>query len=183
MSGQAISSTLRGGTRPERGAVAVEFALVLPILAMLMMGIVTFGLAYNDHLALTNAIREASRFGATTVNDSDWDDAVVDRAQAVYLSGTRNLADSEICAELLEHTVAVSPAGTDTVKQSNGTCPSAVGTPPAIPAGVLPGECIVRVWASTPAKLNIAIASWDISLGARSVSYFERKPCVAPPTP
>ena len=106
MSGRAISSTLRGGTRkrPERGAVAVEFALVLPILAMLMMGIVTFGLAYNDHLALTNAIREASRFGATTLNDSNWDDAVVDRAQEVYMNGTRNLADGEICVQLLEHT-------------------------------------------------------------------------------
>ncbi len=163
--------------------MAVEFALVLPILAMLMMGIVTFGLAYNDHLALTNAIREASRFGATTVNDSNWDDAVVDRAQDVYMNGTRSLADGEICVELLEHTGDVSPAGADDVKQSNGTCPVAVGTAPAIPKGVLPGECIVRVWASTPAKLNIAIASWDISLGARSVSYFERKPCVAPAIP
>lgn len=165
----------------ERGAVAVEFALVLPLLAMLMFGIVTFGLAYNDHLALTNAVREASRFGATAVNEATWAPSVIDRAQAVYLNGSRSLSDSEICAQLLEQKTAASPGGSQETKQQTLSC--AVSGPPDVPDGVQPGECIVRVWAATPAKLNIVLASWDITIGARSLSYYERTPCVPPATP
>ena len=45
----------------ERGSVAVEFALVLPILATLLIGILEFGNAFGAQLAVTNAAREAAR--------------------------------------------------------------------------------------------------------------------------
>jgi Flp pilus assembly protein TadG len=45
----------------ERGAVAVEFALVLPVLLLLVMGIIEFGRAYNTQIELTNAAREGVR--------------------------------------------------------------------------------------------------------------------------
>lgn len=45
----------------ERGAVAVEFALVLPLLVMLVTGIIQFGLYYNAKLTLTHAVREGAR--------------------------------------------------------------------------------------------------------------------------
>ncbi len=58
----------RGRARlDERGAVAVEFALVLPVLVMLLLGITTAGLSYSHAIGLTNAVREGSRFGATTL--------------------------------------------------------------------------------------------------------------------
>lgn len=47
--------------RSERGAVAIEFALVLPILLMLVVGIMDFGRAYNNQISLTHAAREAAR--------------------------------------------------------------------------------------------------------------------------
>jgi Flp pilus assembly protein TadG len=47
--------------RSERGAVAVEFALVLPILMMILLGIVEFGLSYSAQLTITNAAREGAR--------------------------------------------------------------------------------------------------------------------------
>ena len=50
--------------RDESGAVAVEFALILPILVMLLLGVTTTGLVYSDHLAITNAAREGGRFGS-----------------------------------------------------------------------------------------------------------------------
>jgi Flp pilus assembly protein TadG len=45
----------------DRGSVAVEFALVLPILATLLIGVIEFGNAYGAQLAVTNAAREAAR--------------------------------------------------------------------------------------------------------------------------
>ena len=47
--------------RSERGAVAVEFALVLPILLMLLVGIMEFGKAYNTQISLTHTARETAR--------------------------------------------------------------------------------------------------------------------------
>lgn len=45
----------------ERGAAAVEFALLVPILIMIILGIVEFGRAYNVQVSLTNAAREGAR--------------------------------------------------------------------------------------------------------------------------
>ena len=53
------------GHADERGAVAVEFALVLPLLVMLLLGIATTGLSYTHAIGVTNAVREGARFGAT----------------------------------------------------------------------------------------------------------------------
>ena len=53
----------RRGTRDERGVAAVEFALVLPLLLILMFGIVEFGLAWYSKQVLTNASREGARAG------------------------------------------------------------------------------------------------------------------------
>jgi Flp pilus assembly protein TadG len=42
----------------------VEFALVLPILLMLIFGIIDFGRAYNAKISLTQAAREGARVRA-----------------------------------------------------------------------------------------------------------------------
>ena len=60
--------------RDERGAAAVEFALVLPILVMFIFGIVEFGRAYNARIKLTSAVREGARavaLGGTTLTVAD----------------------------------------------------------------------------------------------------------------
>ena len=51
----------RNSGRRERGAVAVEMAIVLPILVLLVGGIVDFGRAYFTQVVLTNAAREGAR--------------------------------------------------------------------------------------------------------------------------
>lgn len=45
----------------ERGAVAVEFALVIPVLLLLVFGIVEFGNIYNVQIQVTSAAREGAR--------------------------------------------------------------------------------------------------------------------------
>lgn len=48
----------------EKGAAAVEFALVLPIFILLVLGIVTFGLIFKDYLGISHAAREGARWAA-----------------------------------------------------------------------------------------------------------------------
>jgi len=45
----------------DSGAAAVEFALVLPVLLLVLFGIIDFGRAYNMQIALTQASREGVR--------------------------------------------------------------------------------------------------------------------------
>jgi len=53
----------------EKGASAVEFALILPILIILVFGIVQFGIAYNNYIALTHATREGARLAAVNMDE------------------------------------------------------------------------------------------------------------------
>jgi Flp pilus assembly protein TadG len=48
----------------QAGAAAVELALVLPILLVLVFGIIDFGRAYNAKISLTQAAREGARVRA-----------------------------------------------------------------------------------------------------------------------
>jgi Flp pilus assembly protein TadG len=59
----------RSDDRRERGAALVEFAFVAPILFLLLFGIVEFGMAFNDYIAVRNGSREGAR--AAVVNDVD----------------------------------------------------------------------------------------------------------------
>src|SRR5687768_13274185 len=52
-------------SRGESGAALVEFALVLPVFLMLLLGMMTGGLAYSRKLSVAQAAREGARYGAT----------------------------------------------------------------------------------------------------------------------
>src|SRR5215212_4181245 len=49
--------------RGERGAAAVEFALVLTLLIPMMFGIVDYGVWFADSLSLRHGVHEAARVG------------------------------------------------------------------------------------------------------------------------
>jgi Flp pilus assembly protein TadG len=61
----------------ERGAAAVELALVAPLLLLLLFGFVEIGLAFNTQLGLSAAAREGARAMAI---QNDWPTA---RTQAI----------------------------------------------------------------------------------------------------
>ncbi|WP_024475597.1 TadE/TadG family type IV pilus assembly protein [Arthrobacter sp. CAL618] len=47
--------------RSEAGAAAVEFALVVPLLLIILLGIVEFGRVFNAQIQVTSAARESVR--------------------------------------------------------------------------------------------------------------------------
>ena len=49
--------------RNQKGATAVEFALLLPLLLLVPFGIIEFSLLLYNKAMLTNACREGARFG------------------------------------------------------------------------------------------------------------------------
>jgi Flp pilus assembly protein TadG len=51
------------GMRDERGAVAAEFALLLPVLLTILFGTIEFGMIMYSRELITNASREGARAG------------------------------------------------------------------------------------------------------------------------
>jgi len=61
---QKSAITGKSNISSQRGATAVEFALIFPFLVMILFGIFQFGIAYNNWIALTHAAREGARLAA-----------------------------------------------------------------------------------------------------------------------
>lgn len=61
--------------RSERGAAAVEFALVVPLLLTLLLGTIEFGHYFNVQISATHAAREAARTMSITGNWAKAEDA------------------------------------------------------------------------------------------------------------
>jgi Flp pilus assembly protein TadG len=59
--------------RKQRGAVLVEAALIMPVLIMLAMGTIEFGLGWRDRVGVQTSVRAAARSGATLGSDSQAD--------------------------------------------------------------------------------------------------------------
>ena len=64
---------LRNFAKRERGAAIVEFALVVPILFLLVWGIINFSRAYQRLNTLSATLREGARYRSTMSNpDISW---------------------------------------------------------------------------------------------------------------
>jgi len=60
----------RARRTPRRGAIAVEFALVLPLLIMLLLGVWDIGRLVNVAQILNNAVREGGRYASTGMGNT-----------------------------------------------------------------------------------------------------------------
>ena len=168
----------RSSPRPrssERGASAVEFALVMPLLFTLLFGIITTGLVFSDHLSATNAAREGARYGAAAnVSAAGWATSVRDRVKDVYFNAGETVTDDQICVQLVQ-------AGGAVAEEAVG---ADCGTAPATPDSMATGSCAVLVWIERPASIDLIVApSFDFDIRADSVAYYGREvapTCVAP---
>jgi len=86
------------GTRAprDRGAAAVEFALVLPMLLLVIFGLIDFGRLLNAQVKVTEAAREGARAAAVAGMGDDHADAAEGRAQIVD-EGIEVVAPSTFC--------------------------------------------------------------------------------------
>lgn len=64
MSSAVPQTSSRSSTGRRRGSQVVEFALVLPILCAMVLGLVDYGWFFLQQSMVTNSVREAMRFGA-----------------------------------------------------------------------------------------------------------------------
>jgi Flp pilus assembly protein TadG len=63
--------------KSERGAELIEFALIVPILVLLLAGIFDFGMMFRAYEVVTNAAREGARVGVLPgYGDADVEDRV-----------------------------------------------------------------------------------------------------------
>jgi Flp pilus assembly protein TadG len=58
-----LTRRFRNRRYDERGASAVEFALVVPFLLLIVFGIIVYGMVFAQSLSLSNAARQAARSG------------------------------------------------------------------------------------------------------------------------
>jgi hypothetical protein len=71
----------------EKGQELVEYALVLPILLLLILGIVDFSLTIFAYNSIANAAREGARRGVVpSANEQDVIDAAIGRTGGVALT-------------------------------------------------------------------------------------------------
>ena len=67
---------MRSSRTAQTGQALVEFALVLPVMLLLMVGILEFARAWNLHQALTDATREGARRAAVADPNMSLQDSV-----------------------------------------------------------------------------------------------------------
>ena len=89
--------------RNDTGAAAVEFALVVPLLVGLLLGIAEFGRAYYLQATLSGSAREAVRVMALK------NDPAAARSAARAAAPTLNLTDAQVVVAPLS---CPTPAGT-----------------------------------------------------------------------
>lgn len=71
----------RAAFHSERGQSMTEFALVLPLMVVLLFGIIQFGLTFNNYISLTDAVRAGARKGAVARHLNDPVGATIDQVQ------------------------------------------------------------------------------------------------------
>jgi Flp pilus assembly protein TadG len=112
--------------REQSGASAVEFALVSPVLIMLVFGIMAFGILLAQKLALGNAAREAARFGVVGERTcGQIRTAAQDAATTIGMTGTNATVTIKV-GSTQATSVNKCPSGSDAVKPCAGSADGSI---------------------------------------------------------
>lgn len=98
----------------EDGQGLVEFALILPLLMLLLMGLIQFGFIFNGQITLTSAAREGARLAVVNEDDNEVMDRVESSAVALLLTVDkdnitidRNLPDDDMLSVTVDGEVQI----------------------------------------------------------------------------
>lgn len=134
--------------RRQDGQAYVEFALVLPILLLIVMGIVQFGTAFKDYIALTDSVRVGARQASVSRS-------IIDPNQRVPII-VQKMKDAAGTLDTSKMVITVSPY--DPVTNTATWAPS--------------GDVTVR--ASYPFKVNLfGIVIFDSTMNSRTTERVE----------
>lgn len=153
----------------ERGAAAVEFALLASLLFMLIFGSISAGISFSRSNALQTAAREGARFAATLNGNGSpvWFTEVVNATKGAGLGELDDgVPGRTICVAFLS-----ASAGEFVVLDEGGT-----QAPPAS------GECFsdglseerVQVSVTRETELQAVLFSTTFDVGGEAVARYER---------
>lgn len=127
----------RKRARGDRGAAAVEFALVVPLLFLLVFGMIDFGWAINRYTVLNNATREGVRLASLGMSDAEVRASVLDS-----LDDDVNFDTSAVDVDVTCRTPANGACGSWADAASGGTAVITVtySTDWLTPAGKIAGD-------------------------------------------
>lgn len=108
---------LRDLLRDRSGAPAVEFALIAPLLLMLIMGIIQFSITLNNYIELTEAVRTGAR------------NLAISRAMASATPYTSTVSDiSSSAGNLTAANITVTMSVNGTACTTDSGCSTALST-------------------------------------------------------
>jgi len=82
--------------RSQRGSTAIEFALILPVIATMLFGVIDFGRLLYTKEVLSNAVREAARTGIVATAGGDVLPAVIDAALTTSIQNSQLVDPADI---------------------------------------------------------------------------------------
>ena len=92
---------LIAGIRDDRGVTLVEFALVIPVVLVLLIACIDFARVLNASVTIQNASREGARSGNTNVilsSAANGNNRRVNRATPAYVSADRANTSGPACS-------------------------------------------------------------------------------------
>jgi hypothetical protein len=101
-------------SRGERGASVVEFALILPLLLLLLMAIVELGVLFWVNMTMQHAVREGARYAITGRKDLDPNENEEERLRSnAILEKIRVSSLGLYDSVVIEPVTITDPAGTE----------------------------------------------------------------------
>lgn len=109
--------------RSEKGASLVEFALVAPLLLLLLLGMIEFGWLFGQYNEVRHAAREGARFAAVSNSDFDQDgDSDLDANDVlIYTCNSLNLPGAATSIDLSSAGSNIGDQGTITITADVGS--------------------------------------------------------------
>ena len=157
----------------EAGASLVEFALVLPVFLMVVLGMMTGGLAYSRKLSVAQAAREGARYGATLpITAALPVDAWLTKVSDLTIASS----DGELTSSKPGRYVCVAyitAGGAATRRQTVGTASPVIEPQPCIADDGRTGEARVQVLARRTSDLEALVFSRNLTLSSHAVARFE----------